>query len=199
MKTVIKHTTRLPCTDWAQKLAARRPDDLSLSDRRALHDHLALCGACNEVYAAYQALEASICSVTMKRPTPEFSYEPFQSLRKPSANAATLSLQNLLLLLLTTLSSFYVKISWSPLFHTLHTWMLLTISRIPRRVAYASSDNRFLYAMRTDSGYFLWKHKRFRRSELVSNSPIRSSGMLFTGSGTALAAALDFCKYAVQA
>jgi hypothetical protein len=190
---------RLPCTDWAQKLAARCPDDLSLSDRRALHDHLALCGACNEVHAAYQALEASICSVTLKRPIPEFSYEPFPPLRKPSTNAPTLSLQTLPLLLLSTLSSFYVKISWSPLFQAIHAWMLLTLSRIPRRVAYGSSGNRFLYVMRTDSGYFLWKHKRFRRSELVSNSPIRASGMLFTGSGTALAAALDFCKYAVQA
>lgn len=190
---------RLPCTDWAQKLAARRQDDLSISDRRALHDHLALCGTCNEVYAAYQALEADIRSLTMKRPIPEFSYEPFQPLSKPSAQTSTLSLQTLLLLFLKTLSSFYVKISWSPLFQMIHAWILLALSKIPRRVAYASSDNRFLYAMRTDSGYFLWKHKRFRRSELFSNSPIRCSGMLFTGSGTALAAALDFCRYAVQA
>jgi Putative zinc-finger len=199
MKTVTKDTTRLPCTDWAQKLAARRQDDLSPVDRRALREHLALCGACNQVYAAYQTLEAGIRSVTMKRPIPEFSYEPFQPLRKPSADTSTLTVQTLLLLFLTTLSSFYVKISWSPLFQAVHAWILLALSRFPRRVAYASTDNRFLYVMRSDSGYFLWKHKRFRRSELFSNFPIRGSGMLFTGSGTALAAALDFCKYAVQA
>src|ERR1700680_607084 len=101
MKTVTKDTTRLPCTDWAQKLAARCQDDLSPIDSRALHEHLALCGACNEVYAAYRTLEAGIRSVTMKRPIPVFSYEPFQSLRKPSADTSTLTLQTLPLLFLT--------------------------------------------------------------------------------------------------
>ena len=197
MKTVTRDTT--PCTDWAQKLAARHQDDLSPIDRRALHDHLALCGACNQVYAAYQTLEAGIRSVTMKRPIPEFSYEPFQPMRKPSADTSTLTVQTLPVLFLTTLSSLSVRISWSPLLQAVHTWILLALSRFPRRVLYASSNNRFLYVMRSDSGYFLWKHKRFRRSELFSNSPIRGGGMLFTGSGTALAATLDFCKYAVQA
>jgi hypothetical protein len=198
MKTVTRDTT--PCTDWAQKLAARCQDDLSPIDRRALPDHLALCGACNQVYAAYQTLEAGIRSIPMKRPIPEFSYEPFQPLRKSSADISTLTVQQTLpLLFLTTLSSLSVRISWSPLFQAVHTWILLALSRFPSRVAYASSNNRFLYVMRSDSGYFLWKHKRFRRSELFASSPLRGSGMLFTGSGTALAAALDFCKYAVQA
>lgn len=70
--------------------------------------------------------------------------------------------------------------------------------KFPSRIAYASTDNRFLYVMRSDSGYFLWKHKKSRRSELVSNSPMRGGGMLFTGSGIAFAAALDFCKHAVR-
>ena len=109
------------------------------------------------------------------------------------------SVSSLLSLLLTTFSAMYVKIIWSPLFQALHTWTLVILSKFPRRIAIGSSGNRFLYVMRSDSGYFLWRHKRYRRSELVSSMPIRGSGMLFTGSGTALAAALDFCKYAVQA
>ncbi len=197
MKTVTRDT--MPCTDWAQKLAARRQDDLSPIDRRALHDHLALCGACNQVYAAYQTLEASIRSVPMKRPIPEFSYEPFQPLRKSLTDTSALTVHTLPLLFLTTLSSLFVRISWSPLVQAVYTWVLLALSRFPSRIAYASSNNRFLYVMRSDSGYFLWKYKRFRRSELFANSPIRGSGMLFTGSGTALAATLDFCQYAVQA
>ena len=189
---------RLPCTDWVQKLSARHQDDLSPSDRRALHEHLALCGACNEVYSAYRTLEASIRRLTTIQPIPEFSYEPLQPIRKPSAATSILSLPSLLPIL-TTLSSLYSRISWSLLFQTIQTWILVILSKFPIKITYASSSNRFLYVMRSDSGYFLWKHKRYRRNELLSNMPIRGSGMLFTGSGTALAAALDFCKYAVRA
>ncbi len=189
---------RLPCTDWVQKLSARHPDDLSAYDRRALHEHLASCGACNEVYSAYRILEAGIRCLTTIQPIPEFSYEPLQPVRKPPAATSVLSLPSLLPLL-TALSSLYSRVSWSLLFQAVHTWVLVVLSKFPRRIAYASSSNCFLYVMRNDSGYFLWKHKRYKRNELLFNMPIRGSGMLFTGSGTALAAALDFCKYAVQA
>jgi hypothetical protein len=196
----MKDSTGMPCTDWVHKLAARHQDDLSPVDRRALNEHLALCGACNEAYAAYKTLEAGIRRLTMiEQPIPKFSYEPVQPVSKLSAATSTLSLPSLLLPLLITLSSLCVRISWSPFIHAVHTWILVVFSRFPRRVAYASTDNRFLYVMRTDSGFFLWRHKRYKRSDLVSNSPIRGSGMLFIGSGIALAAALDFCTQAVQA
>lgn len=191
---------RLPCTDWVRKLSARHQDDLPPSDRRALHEHLASCGACNQVYSTYKTLEVGLrCLTTTIQPIPEFSFELVQPAGKPPAATSLFSFSSLLSLLLTTFSAMYVKIIWSPLFQALHTWTLVILSKFPRRIAIGSSGNRFLYVMRSDSGYFLWRHKRYRRSELVSSMPIRGSGMLFTGSGTALAAALDFCKYAVQA
>lgn len=190
---------RLPCTDWVRKLSARHQDDLSPSDRRALHEHLASCGACNQVYSTYKTLEVGLrCLTTTIQPIPEFSFELLQPAGKLSATKSTRSLSSILLLLLTTPSALFARISWFPLFQALHAWVLVALSKFPRRIAIGSSDNRFLYVMRSDSGYFLWRHKRYRRSELVSSMPIRGSGMLFTGSGTALAAALDFCKYAVQ-
>ena len=199
MKKFITDSRHLPCADWVQKLAARHPEDLSPSDRRALREHLALCGACNAVYAAYRTFDAQIDSSTIRRPIPEFSYEPLQPLRRPPVHTPGLSLQTLPLLFLATLSSFFLKISWSPFFQALHGRVLVALSRFPSRITYASAGNRFLYVLRSDSGYFLWKHKRYRRYELVSHLPVRSNAMLFTGSGIALAAALDFCKYAVRA
>jgi hypothetical protein len=202
MKTVVKDLVSIPCTNWVQKLAARHQDDLSLADRQALNAHLALCGACNQVYMTYKTLETAMCGLTttsLHPPIPEFTYEPLQAVRKPFLLRSALSLQSFPLLVLTILSFLYLRLSLSPLCQELHTWMLVILSRFPRKVAYASSDNRFLYVMRTDSGYFLWRHKRYKRQELVSNSSIRGSGMLFIGSGVALAAALDFCEYAVQA
>jgi len=150
----------------------------------------------------YRTLETALCGMTTTRPhphIPEFTYEPLQAARKPFLLRSALSLQSFPLLVLTILSFLHLRLSLSPLCQELRTWMLVILSRFPRKVAYASSDNRFLYVMRTDSGYFLWRHKRYKRHEFVSNSSIRCSGMLFIGSGIALAAALDFCEYAVQA
>src|ERR1051326_5391539 len=151
MGSLIDISIHRPCSDWIQKLAARHPADLSPSDHRALHEHLALCTACNAVYAAYRSLDAKINSVTMKRPIPEISYEPFQPMKKPSTHTFTLSSQTLPLLFLASLSSFFLKISWSPFFQALHARILLVWSNLPRRVAYARSNNRFLYIMRSDS------------------------------------------------
>ena len=199
MESHINVSMHRPCADWVQKLAARHSDDLSSSDRRALHEHLALCEACNAIYAMYRVLDAKISCAAMKRPIPEFSYEPLRPLKKPSMHTSTLSLQTLPLLFLATLSSLSLKISWSPFFQAIHAWMLLALSRFPSRITCASAGNHSLYVIRSDSGYFLWKQKRFRRNELVSYLPVRSNAMLFTGSGAALAVALDFCRYAVQA
>ena len=170
MESLINVSMHRPCTDWIQKLAARHPEDLSPSDHRALHEHLALCEACHSVYATYRALDAKIISSTMKRPIPEFSYEPSQPLKKPSAHPSTLSLHTLPLLFLAIFSSFSLKISWSPFFQAIHAWILLALGRFPSRIICASAGNRFLYVMRSDSGYFLWKHKRYRRNELVSKA-----------------------------
>jgi hypothetical protein len=76
--------------------------------------------------------------------------------------------------------------------------MLDALGKFPRRIAYVCAGNRMLYALRTDSGHFLWKLKRYKRGELITSLPMRWGGMFFIGSGVALVAALDFCEQAVK-
>ncbi len=52
-----------PCPQWAEKLAARHPDDLSFADRLALTEHLATCSACTATLAAYQSVADRIRSL----------------------------------------------------------------------------------------------------------------------------------------
>ncbi len=191
-------STAIPCTDWVQKLSARHQEDLSPAEREALNEHLASCRACNEVYAAYKSLETGIRSLTIATSIPEFSYSSIQSKHKTPEFAPVLSLQSLFLMILATLSSFYSSISRTPVYQHVHTWMLITLASFPRRIVYVNSGNRFVYAMRTDSGYLLWRQKRYKKHELISNSSIRCSGVSYIGIGIAQAAFADFCRYAVQ-
>src|SRR6267142_1270955 len=52
------------CDDWAEKLAARHPEDLSLSDRAALRQHLLGCPQCADVYANFNTIETRIQSLS---------------------------------------------------------------------------------------------------------------------------------------
>ena len=187
-----------PCTDWMQKLTARHPDDLTPADCKALNAHLVSCRACNEVYTAYNRLEKGFRDLALDQPIPHFSYQPLQYGKKISASTTAPSLHFLSLMILTTLFSLYLSISWSRLFQNVQTWILVVLASIPRRIRYVSSDNHFLYAMRSDSSYFLWQQKRFRRCESVSSLSIRGNGLSLMGFGVALAIAQDFCKYAVR-
>jgi hypothetical protein len=187
-----------PCTDWIQKLTARHPDDLTPADRKALNAHLVSCRACNEVYTAYNRLEKGFRGLAIDQPIPRFSNQPLQHGRFFSISTTAPSLHFLCLMILATLSSLYMSISWSRLFQNVHTWILVVSASVPRRIRYVSSDSHFLYAMRSDSGYFLWKQKRFRRCESISSLSIRGNGLSLMGFGVALAIAQDFCKYAVQ-
>lgn len=188
----------MPCTDWVEKLTASHQDDLSPIDRHALNAHLAACHACNHVYATYRSLEKSLRTSRGARPIPVFSYQPLQ--RKPFSQTLSLSFPlSFCLLLFTTLSSLYFRLSWSGLYQKMYAWMLAVVAGIPRRISYVRSDAHFLYAIRSDSGYCLWRQKRYQRHEFVSNCSLRCSALTPIGSGVALAAALDFCRYAVQA
>jgi hypothetical protein len=189
----------MPCTDWAQRLAARHQDDLSPADHAALKQHLVCCQACAKVHAAYHAMEVSICSFPGIRPLPGLSYQLSQPMRKVAARKAGPSLRLLVTMGLATLCALFSRISWSKFYQNLQTWILIALTRFPRKIMYVSTDSHYLYAMRSDSGYFLWRQKRFMRYELVSSLPIRCGGMLYAGSGVALASALDFCEYAVRA
>jgi hypothetical protein len=56
----MKDEILMPCTKWAEKLAARHPEDISPSGRTALNNHIASCKACAAVYTAYRMMEINV-------------------------------------------------------------------------------------------------------------------------------------------
>lgn len=75
-------TTVKPCREWADKLAARHPDDLSPADAAALKQHLQTCDACASVYRSYALMESAIRALPIGEPVAEL---PQQSLLEESA------------------------------------------------------------------------------------------------------------------
>jgi hypothetical protein len=187
-----------PCTDWAQKLSARHPDDLSLSDRLALNEHLALCQACTKVHTAYQTMEAGIRSLLVSTPAPVLSSQRSQ-LAKKVAPESRISLPGLITLVLSVFSSLFIMISWSSFFQIVHTWVLTALAHFPQKVAYVSSNKHYMYAIRSGSGFILWQQKRSQQHNLVCTSPIRWSSIGYMGAGISYLSALDFCRYTASA
>jgi anti-sigma factor RsiW len=187
-----------PCTDWVQKLSARHPDDLSPSDRIALHEHLASCRACTEVHTSYQTMEAGIRSLLSSKPVPVSSHQ-FLQLERKAAPVSGFSLPGIISLVLSAFSSLLIKISWSRLYQELHTWVLIAFAHFPQRVAYMSSNSHHTYAIRSGSGFILWQQERYYQHDLISTAPVRWSGMCYIGAGIAYVSALDFCRYTARA
>jgi hypothetical protein len=187
----------MPCTDWVQKLSARHPDDLSLSDRIALNEHLALCQACSETHAAYKTMEAAIRSLPMSKPMPVFSYQ-HSRLERIGVFRSALSLPDIISFVVSVFSSLFITISWSSFYQKLHSWFVTTSSFLSHKIAYVSASSHYTYAMRSDSGFILWQQKRYQKHNLGLSVPIRLGGMSFIGGGIAYASALDFCRYTAQ-
>jgi hypothetical protein len=68
----------MPCTEWAEKLAARHPEDISPTDRIALNNHIASCEACAATHAAYRVMEINIRAL----PTTSLPGLPYERLRQ---------------------------------------------------------------------------------------------------------------------
>src|SRR5690348_15545199 len=81
----------MPCTEWAERLAARHPEDISPTDRIALNAHIASCEACAAVYAAYRGMEINVCTL----PTTSLPCLPYDRLWRPERSTMP-SLSNLL-------------------------------------------------------------------------------------------------------
>src|SRR5947209_20493551 len=58
------------CQNWAGKLAARHPDDLSLSERTELDQHLSECAFCASTYALYNSMETRLRALPQAGPLP---------------------------------------------------------------------------------------------------------------------------------
>lgn len=69
MKTPHTQSLPVPCTAWANRLAALHPNDLTPEEQTAVKNHLASCPACAAVYAAYQEVDARILSLPAVQPS----------------------------------------------------------------------------------------------------------------------------------
>ncbi len=64
----MKHTSVKPCAEWADKLAARHPDDLSAAEAAALRQHVQTCVACASVSRSYALMESAIRAMPVGAP-----------------------------------------------------------------------------------------------------------------------------------
>ena len=60
-------TPSVPCAQWAKKLAAAHPGDLSSTERAALDKHIQSCLACASVQAEYREMDARILALPPTR------------------------------------------------------------------------------------------------------------------------------------
>src|SRR5258706_11645625 len=61
----------LPCAEWAEKLAALHPDDLTSAEHDALGVHLASCSGCAHVYRDYQHLASLVRDLVASEVSPD--------------------------------------------------------------------------------------------------------------------------------
>lgn len=64
-------TRSLPCAEWAEKLAALNPGDLTESEQDALRTHLASCSNCAQVYQDYHHLANLVRDLVVSDVTPD--------------------------------------------------------------------------------------------------------------------------------
>lgn len=65
------NTRFLPCTGWAEKLAALNPSDLTVSEQDALRTHLASCENCAQIYQDYRHLANLTRDLVVSEATPD--------------------------------------------------------------------------------------------------------------------------------
>jgi len=117
-------------------------------------------------------MEAAIRSLPVSEPLPFFSY-PHSRLERKVELKSRLALPGLFTLVLSVFSSFFTKISWSSFYQKLHTRVLLVIAYYPRSVTYVNSNSYHTFALRSDSGYFLWEQERYQNDGIISTLPMR--------------------------
>ena len=71
MKTHLSPSLPAVCPQWAARLAALHPGDLTSEERAALQQHISACSTCAAVYAQYQQVDAHILSLPVVQPSPQ--------------------------------------------------------------------------------------------------------------------------------
>lgn len=86
MKQRSTGTAPVPCTVWAEKLAAAHPNDLSIAERTALNAHVAACPACAAVRNEYREMDARILGLPPVAPLAEIPAKLQQVLGEQDKN-----------------------------------------------------------------------------------------------------------------
>lgn len=192
---VSSHT---PCSDWAQKLAARHVDDLTPSERIALKEHLGMCGVCNEAYMAYQTMENNLRSLLSYDIAPQISLPSSQE-GNSSIQSSELILPDILTLLATLFVTLYSGLCLSKISLKFQSWFILIPALFFHKITYATSSSHYFYAIRSESGYMIWEQNRYQAHDTRCTVPMRMIGINCFSWGTALLSTMDFCKYTARA
>lgn len=193
----MKISNPTPCSNWVQKLSARHLEDLSPSEHMALKEHLAMCSACFEVHSAYQKMEVGIRSLFVCKPVPVLPHSISQ-LANNKIPSSEISLPGIISFLSSMFSSLFINIRSSNCYIKFHNWFSATPSFFSK-ITYVKANSRYLFAMRSESGFILWEQKGYQRHNLLYTVPVRMSGFNYIGGGTAYVNAIDFCRYTARA
>jgi PQQ enzyme repeat len=197
----MKDTMLMPCSDWSDKLAVRKPEDLSPSARLALNEHMEICPACASVYSAYHFMELSICNLPLVEPLPGLPEELLR-LEESSVIIEELELlpseilrwpKYLLVAKPNRLWRRHIPSIPGLLEHAHKLGMAFTsvvvsvtniiskklhavLACLPQKVIYINSSNRYVYALQGNSGSILWKYKQ---SDVFFSAPAVMNGSAY--------------------
>ena len=172
-------------------------DDLTPGEHIALKEHLAMCRACSEVYVDYQTLDCGIRSLLACEGASFISHPSPQRVRKaPNIEIILADIPSLLSALLTSL---FASIVLSNVYLKLHYWLLLMTSFFSQKIAYVKTSSHHLYAIRSESGFMVWKQESYQKHNLLYTVPVRMVGINCFSWGTAYLSAADFCRYTARA
>lgn len=157
----MKTASLTPCTNWVTKLAATNSDELSYTERIALHEHLAMCSACTTAYATYRNVGNLINSLSPIPPTIASSI--------PSTNNFPHALLQHTGRSISRKERIHVSLT-GKLTHLKS--LLVAFTLFLQRVDYAC-DNHYCYALRDSSGFLLW---RYKKSEVFFSFPAVKDG-----------------------
>ncbi len=192
MKTPHTQSLPVPCTAWANRLAALHPNDLTPDEQTAVKNHIASCPACAAVYAAYQEVDARILSLPAVQPSLQqiarldasIAERPALPARAPTRLARLERRASLLAAVLIVIA---LAGSAFALFSSRHTSN--STGAKTSGTVYAVSSSGTVYAVDAGSGKTIWSTPLHTKA---SEQFLISGGKIFLGSS-------DYYLYALQA
>lgn len=182
----------MPCPTWAEKLAARHHNDLSLSDRVALQEHLTSCAVCATIHSTYHTLEFCVRSLPAVEPLSGLSFQLSRLEKSPAPHTWLQSLPEAKFVsplrrptpYKTNLPQYAVTIGmamWSVVGRSIQGLKLservhAALAYFSQRTIYASSGSNSLYALQGKNGPSLWTYKK---SDVFFSAPAVEGGQAY--------------------